>query len=74
LLPQTAGDSDYDQRVIRLKEVQGSLIIQKWKHAKFGESEEIRRPGELYKRYRRIEELPENAKAFYELAGKLSLS
>lgn len=30
----------------------------------------VARPGELYRRYRTVEELPENAKAFYELAGK----
>jgi RNA polymerase I-specific transcription initiation factor RRN7 len=57
-----------------LKEVQGSLILQKWKPVNDGEGEEIRRPGELYKRYRRIEELPENARAFYELAGEIYLS
>jgi len=58
--------------VARLKEVQGSLIIQKWKPSKVGEGDEIVRPGELYKRYREIEELPVNALAFYELAGKVS--
>ena len=30
----------------------------------------IVRPGEMYRRYRTVEELPENAKAFYEVAGK----
>jgi hypothetical protein len=54
----------------RLKEVQKNLILQKFKPLTIGESEEIRRPGELYKRYRKVEELPENAKAFYELAGE----
>jgi RNA polymerase I-specific transcription initiation factor RRN7 len=49
------------------------LILQKFKPVKAGESGEIRRPGELYKRYRKVEELPENAKAFYELAGEFSL-
>jgi RNA polymerase I-specific transcription initiation factor RRN7 len=33
----------------------------------------MKRPGELYKRYRTVEDLPENAKAFFELAGKFSL-
>jgi RNA polymerase I-specific transcription initiation factor RRN7 len=53
-----------------LKDVQKSLLLQKPKSIEVGESEEIKRPGELYKRYRRIQELPENAKAFYLLAGE----
>jgi len=57
-----------------LKEVQGSLIIQKWKPTKVGDGDEIVRPGELYKRYRKFEELPVNAVAFYERAGNLSFS
>lgn len=72
--PLSAEDSDDKQRVQRLKEVQGSLVLQKWKPLKVGESDEIRRPGELYKRYRRAEELPESARAFYELAGEFYLS
>jgi RNA polymerase I-specific transcription initiation factor RRN7 len=56
--------------VDRLKEVQGNLILQNWKPVKVGESDAIRRPGELYKRYRQISELHENAKDFYELAGR----
>ncbi len=55
----------------RLKDVQKSLVLQKPKPVEVSESEEIKRPGELYKRYRRVEELPENAKAFYLLAGEL---
>lgn len=45
------------------------MTLQNWKPVKFGEGDEIRRPGELYKRYRRVEELHENAKEFHELAG-----
>jgi len=37
------------------------------------ENEEIRRPGELYRRYRSVEDLPENARAVYEKAGKCDL-
>lgn len=70
LAPQPAEDFDYEQRVERLKDVQKSLVVQKSKPVEVGETEEIKRPGALYKRYRRIEELPENAKAFYELAGE----
>ena len=32
--------------------------------------EAVVRPGELYRRYRTVDELPENARAFYKLAGK----
>ena len=57
----------------RLKEVQQTLILQKFKPLQVGESDEIKRPGEFYQRYRKAEQLPENAKAFYELAGKFPL-
>jgi RNA polymerase I-specific transcription initiation factor RRN7 len=56
--------------VQRLKEVQQTLILQKFKPLQVGESSAVKRPGEFYKRYRKAEQLPENAKAFYELAGK----
>jgi nicotinic acid mononucleotide adenylyltransferase len=69
LHPQPSEDSDHEQRVESLKDVQKTLIVQKPKPVEFGETE-IRRPGELYKRYRTVEELPENAKAFYLLAGE----
>jgi RNA polymerase I-specific transcription initiation factor RRN7 len=70
LPPKAEEGSDYEQRVERLKDVQKSLIVQKPKPVEVGESEEIKRSGELYKRYRTVEELPENAKAFYRLAGE----
>ena len=70
LPPLPAQDSDYEQRVEHLKEVQRNLTLQNWKPVKFGGGDKIRRPGELYKRYRRVEELHENAKAFHELAGE----
>jgi hypothetical protein len=64
--------SDDEIRVARLKDVQKSLIIQE-PHpiGEFGDRD-MKRPGEFYKRYRTIEDLPENAKAFFELAGKFS--
>ena len=62
--------SDDETRVTRLKNVQKSLVIQK-PHpvGEFGDRE-MKRPGEFYKRYRTIGDLPEDAKAFYVLAGK----
>jgi RNA polymerase I-specific transcription initiation factor RRN7 len=62
--------SDDETRATRLKDVQKSLIIQK-PHpvGEFGDRK-MKRPGEFYKRYRTIGDLPEDAKAFYELAGK----
>jgi len=53
----------------RLKQIQKNLMVQKSKPVE-EEDDDIKRPGELYKRYRTIEELPDNAKAFYEIAGK----
>lgn len=70
LPPQQPEMSDDEARVTRLKDVQKSLIIQK-PHpvGEFGDRE-MKRSGEFYKRYRTIGDLPEDAKAFYVLAGK----
>lgn len=55
----------------RAKEVHKTLTLQKpVAHMDVNEPEDIVRPGELYRRYRTIAELPESAKAFYEIAGK----
>jgi RNA polymerase I-specific transcription initiation factor RRN7 len=69
LPPRPFLTSDLEQSVNRLKQVQNNLIVQK---SKVAESvvENITRPGELYKRYRTVQELPANAKIFYEIAGK----
>jgi RNA polymerase I-specific transcription initiation factor RRN7 len=57
-----------DKCVERLKRVQHNMVLQKPKPVD-GASQDVRRPGDLYRRYRSIKEVPENAKAFYELAG-----
>jgi RNA polymerase I-specific transcription initiation factor RRN7 len=70
LTPQTIMPLDNKIAGI-LKEVQGNLIIQQPVAVKEeGENVLINRPGELYRRYRTLDELPENAKEFYERAGK----
>lgn len=71
--PQTPLDSNEEQSIDRLRQVQGSLIIQKAEDvAECEDREHINRPGELYRRYRTIEDLPVHAKAFYEIAGMTS--
>lgn len=64
-------ESDEQGRIKRLKQVQKSSV---WRNpqavGEFGDSEKLKRPGELYKRYRTVEELPENAERFYGIAGK----
>ena len=68
--PLTDEDSDNDQRLQRLKQVQRTLVLQESKYVEEGDDiGEIKRPGELYKRYRTVDELPESAKSFYEMAG-----
>ncbi|KAG4035466.1 hypothetical protein MFRU_001g02350 [Monilinia fructicola] len=55
----------------RAKEVHKTLTLQKSvAHMDVNEPEDIVRPGELYRRYRTIAELPESAKAFYEIAAR----
>lgn len=59
---------------LKLQTIHESLIIKKdWPEAADAEQEHVKRPGELYKRYRKIEELPVTAKAFYELACRSPL-
>jgi RNA polymerase I-specific transcription initiation factor RRN7 len=68
--PLIAEDSDNEQRLERLKQVQENLVLQKPEPVEDdGVAGETKRPGDLYKRYRTIDELPENAKAYYEMAG-----
>jgi hypothetical protein len=60
-----------EARAAKLKAVHESLIVRKpWPEAEDGEKERARRSGEFYKRYRKLEELPEAAQPFFELAGK----
>lgn len=68
LPPRPAEDDDLAERISRLKVTQNNLIVQK---AKGDSRNNVNRPGELYKRYRTVEELPATAKAFYELAGRV---
>jgi RNA polymerase I-specific transcription initiation factor RRN7 len=53
-----------------LKEVQQNLIFQTPKPVEENEGSGIRRPGEFYRKYRKVEDLSESAKVFYERAGK----
>lgn len=52
-----------------LKRVQEGLVPQKSVSEK-NEKKDTRRPGEFYKRDRSSEELTDDSRAFYELAGK----
>ena len=67
LPPLAPKPSDQDERIHRLKEVQSDVIIQEVVPVKEGEA--AKRPGELYRRYRTVEELSDIAKSFYEIAG-----
>lgn len=73
LPPHVNIESDQEQIETKLKQVQSGLLLQTPVPKEAGEEQEdINRPGELYRRYRTVEELPESAKAFYERAGKFS--
>ncbi|TGO72654.1 hypothetical protein BELL_0431g00080 [Botrytis elliptica] len=55
----------------RAKEVHKTLTLQKpVARVDDEESQDIVRPGEKYRRYRTVEELPESAKAFFEIAAR----
>lgn len=66
--------SQIEARAAKLKAVHECLIVRKpWPEGANGEKKRVKRAGELYKRYRKLEELPEAARPFFELAGKLIL-
>ncbi|QSZ34017.1 hypothetical protein DSL72_005597, partial [Monilinia vaccinii-corymbosi] len=66
----TAGIVEPDP-IGRVKEVHKTLTLQK-PAARMDDAEpkDIIRPGEMYRRYRTIAELPASAKAFYEVAAR----
>ncbi|KAF5874667.1 putative ubiquitin-60s ribosomal protein l40 fusion protein [Botrytis fragariae] len=70
-IPDTAmGIVDPDP-INRAKEVHKTLTLQKpVAHVDDDEFQDIVRPGEKYRRYRTIEELPESAKAFFKIAAR----
>ena len=60
--------SDSEDRLSRLKRVQQSLIPQK--SIPDEESlDNVIRPGDQYRRYRKVSDVPEKAMPFFELAG-----
>ncbi|TVY21399.1 RNA polymerase I-specific transcription initiation factor rrn7 [Lachnellula arida] len=70
LPPKPVAEPMQEQSIPRVKQVQQDLISQKPLPLEDDESEKINRPGELYRRYRRVEDLPENARIFYEKAAE----
>ena len=73
LPPRPANHTSTESSAERLRLVQDSLIVQKPVFDdEDGKSGHVTRPGELYRRYRTVEELPENAKPFYNKAGRSS--
>lgn len=63
--------TETEQTTVRLKAVQESLVWRDPRPIIEGEeSGDLQRAGDLYKRYRTVEELPQRARPFFELAGK----
>lgn len=62
---------DDENQAGRLKQVQQNSTLRKSMPVPNEDDQNVTRPGEYYKRYRTIEELPKDARAFYEIAGKL---
>ena len=70
-LPADATINDNEDTTIRrVKEIHETMLIQRPIPVSNQDAvKEIRRPGELYRRWRTIDDLPENARAFCEVAG-----
>ncbi|TAQ91213.1 hypothetical protein B7494_g399 [Chlorociboria aeruginascens] len=73
LPPKVPEISDHDYGVNKIKEVHKSLIVRKLVPLPVDdEDDDIKRPGEFYRRYRSIDDLPADAKAFYEIAALIN--
>jgi len=70
LAPQDSKAAEEDP-TDKLREVMSNLIVQEPITDEEASNSDVKiaRPGELYRRYRSVEELPESAQAFYEIAG-----
>lgn len=67
---QESDEMDLNLLDNRLKDLQSGLIIQKvWPTGSDDTFMRVKRPGEFYKRYRKIEELNKHAEDFYTLAA-----
>lgn len=64
--------SDFEERLSRLKRVQQSMVPQELKPVdKF--SNDVERPGDQYRRYRNVGDIPEKAIPFFGLVGMFKL-
>lgn len=59
-----------DDRAEHLKRVQQESTLRNTKPAPDGTAKDVTRPGQYYRRYRSFEQLPKDAKAFYEVAAE----
>ena len=66
-------DSHNENQADGPKQVQQQSKLRKSKPVLQADESDIARPGEYYRRYRTVEELPKEARAFYAIAGKLSI-
>jgi RNA polymerase I-specific transcription initiation factor RRN7 len=63
-----ADDSEQEKKTNRLSEIQQSSTLRKSEPVKDGD--DVTRLGEYYRRYRTVDELSKEARAFYEAAGE----
>jgi RNA polymerase I-specific transcription initiation factor RRN7 len=68
--PRVIEDVKEKSGISALKEIQQNLIFHTSKRVEENEGSHLKRPGEFYRKYRKVENLPEDAKAFYERAGQ----
>lgn len=64
--------SNAEDRLSRLKRIQQSLIPQKTNPDE-DSPDTVIRPGDQYRRYRKVSDVPDKALPFFELAGMLIL-
>ncbi len=67
---RAAEESDDERLAERLKRVHEHSKLLSPKPASEEDERDITRPGEHYRRYRTVSELPKEAEAFYEIAGR----
>lgn len=71
-LPQPAAQAPKDEsKADHLKAIQQDSVLRKYKPVPEGLAKDAHRPGQYYRRYRTMEQLPKEARAFYQVAGEL---
>lgn len=64
-------EPDFEKRLDRLQRVHQNMVM---REVKPGTSTSLVRPGQKYRRYKVVDDIPEKGRLLFKLAGKLDLA